>query len=186
MADLIFKGKRLTNKNGLHLTYVVTPPKTYADWFLPSRDELDEMYDELKLYGYGDFGDDFYWCSSENVFADSAFAQRFSDGYQYFYNKVSISYNVRACRSFYSTDTYGLRDTGPAGGLIFYIDGNNYFEAAPSDQSASYIWSNINTILIGTTGTAIGTGQANTTAIIGQAGHTNSAAKLCNDLIITL
>jgi len=84
---------------------------------------------------------------------------------------------------------YALRDTGPAGGLICYInanyatDGWHYLEAAPSDQSTSSTWSNI-TNLIGTTGTAIGKGKANTAAIIGQAGHTASAAKLCDDLSI--
>ena len=36
---------------------------------------------------------------------------------------------------------------------------------------------------VGTTGTAIGTGQANTTAIVGQSGCASGAARLCNDLI---
>jgi len=76
---------------------------------------------------------------------------------------------------------------GPAGGLIFYIDatGTIYYEAAPGNQSASQAWSNITDVLIGTTGTAIGTGQANTTAIIAQAGHVTSAALLCENLCIT-
>jgi hypothetical protein len=54
--------------------------------------------------------------------------------------------------------------------------------AAISDQSAGREWSNIYTH-IGTTGTALGTGQTNTTAIIGQSGHTSSAAKLCDDYV---
>ena len=86
--------------------------------------------------------------------------------------------------------TYNLRDVGPAGGLIFYINptaGSNgwkYLEAAPGDQSTGTIWSNISS-QIGTTGTDIGTGYTNTLAIIGQAGHTSSAAKLCADLLIS-
>ena len=82
-----------------------------------------------------------------------------------------------------SIPSYNLRDIGQAGGLIFWKSGNNYLEAAPSDQGLSLNWSNINT-LIGATaqGTAIGAGQANTTAIINQVGHTDSAAKLCNDI----
>jgi hypothetical protein len=95
------------------------------------------------------------------------------------------AYRVRACRSFTgTTGQYELRDVGPAGGLIFYIDGTTYYEAAPSDQSTGIVWSNITNVLIGTTGTAIGTGKQNTLDIIGQAGHANSAAKLCNDLEI--
>jgi hypothetical protein len=56
-----------------------------------------------------------------------------------------------------------IGETGPAGGLIFYdkgevSDGWRYLEAAPSDQT-------------------------NTTAIIAQPGHIDSAAQLCNDLV---
>jgi hypothetical protein len=81
---------------------------------------------------------------------------------------------------------YNIGDTGPSGvGIVFYItDGGLHgMEAAPSDQSTSMAWSNINDTEIGTTaqGTAIGTGAANTDAIIAQAGHMASAAKLCRD-----
>ena len=81
--------------------------------------------------------------------------------------------------------------TGPAGGWIFYdkgevSDGWRYLEAAPSDQSGSQAWSNITDVAVGTSAQGIekGTGQANTTAIIGQSGHTASAAKVCDDLSI--
>jgi hypothetical protein len=84
--------------------------------------------------------------------------------------------------------TYVIGDTGPAGGIIFYDKGNDnngwrYLESAPSDQSAGAAWSNITT-LIGPTaqGTAIGTGQTNTTAIINH-GATSGAAWLCDNLV---
>jgi hypothetical protein len=73
---------------------------------------------------------------------------------------------------------YVIGDTGPAGGIIFYVNGSSCLEAAPSDQGR-VVWSNIQDVLIGTTGTAIGTGQANTNAIIAQSGHTASTAQLC-------
>ena len=83
--------------------------------------------------------------------------------------------------------TYALRDTGPAGGLIFYInpnyiaDGWRYLEAHPSDQSTSYVWNGSG--IVGGTSVDIGTGEANTNAIVGQsAGNADSAAKLCYEL----
>jgi hypothetical protein len=88
---------------------------------------------------------------------------------------------------------YQLRDRGPAGGWIFYInpnvatDGWTYLEAAPSD-STPQAWSNITNALVnGSTSLPwdIGTGVANSTAIIGQSGHTGSAAKVCLDYSVS-
>jgi len=159
-------------------------PLLYDDWFLPSIDELNQMYINLHAEGIGDFNvNGRYWSSTEsNIERGNWFY--FSDGHAYWALK-NEAYRVRACRSFTgTTGQYELRDVGPAGGLIFYIDGTTYYEAAPSDQSTGIVWSNITNVLIGTTGTAIGTGKQNTLDIIGQAGHANSAAKLCNDLEI--
>jgi hypothetical protein len=82
------------------------------------------------------------------------------------------------------------------GGIVAYIlqigdpgynaDVQHGLIAATADQSTSCAWSNITNILIGTTGTSIGTGLANTTAIIGQSGHTDSAAKVCHDYSVTV
>jgi len=88
------------------------------------------------------------------------------------------------------TKDYEIGDLGEAGGLVFYdkgyySDGWRYLEAAPQDDTHLYMkWSNVTDTLVGTQ-TAIGTGQANTTAIIGQIGHFNSAAKVCNDYNMT-
>jgi len=164
---------------------------TYDDWFLPSKDELNAMYENLYLEGVGDFSlalGNRYSCSSEredvgepnsNVWALNFNNGTWSNYYKYIYS------NVRPCRSF--TDeigVYSLRDTGPAGGLIFYIDGTTYYEAYTSNVGYTG-WSNVYPDAIGTTGTAIGTGKQNTLDIIGQVGHITSAAKLCNDLSIT-
>ncbi|MCK4541194.1 MAG: DUF1566 domain-containing protein [Spirochaetales bacterium] len=85
--------------------------------------------------------------------------------------------------------TYSLRDTGPAGGLIFYIDEADafswdYLEAAPADQSSAQAWiegGSTQTTENGNTSTGIGTGSANTDAIIAQTDHTVSAAQICRD-----
>ncbi len=85
--------------------------------------------------------------------------------------------------------------TGPGGGLVFYDRGEyttgdpngdwRYLEAAPAD-AGKYMWtiSPLISTLIGTTGTAVGTGKANTIAIIAQvtgygSSDTNYAAAQC-------
>ncbi len=69
--------------------------------------------------------------------------------------------------------TYNLRDTGPAGGLIFYInpdaatDGWKYLEAWTEDEIALYNWKDDYTTTPGTSD-AFGTGYANTyTCMVG-------------------
>jgi uncharacterized protein (TIGR02145 family) len=174
-----------TVSNGyLYNQYAVN--RNIPDWFLPSKDELNAMYTELYLHGVGGFSPLFYWSSSEES-ATYAYGKYFAGAS--IHDGKSVEQNVRACRSF--TDVvgaYSLRDVGPAGGFVFYINGagTTYYEAAPTDQAGSGIqkWCNIYNSFIGTTDTVIGSGQANTNAIIGQVGHTDSAAKLCDDLVI--
>jgi len=160
----------------------------FSDYFLPSKNELNAIYVELAAHSVGSFTTGIYWSSSEDVVLSSTFAQEqdFSDGSQD--NGLKTNFNcVRACRAFTSiSPSYAVRDVGPAGGLIFYKSGDNYLEAAPIDQSISQTWSNITGVPVTGTNSTIGTGQLNTTLIISQAGHTDSAAKLCDDLIITV
>ena len=163
---------------------IISAYTVFGDWFLPSKNELKAMYDELRAYGVGGLGNNTYWSSSElsNI---SAWFHNFGSNSQSQNTKDYLLF-VRACRTFSAAiGAYALRDIGPAGGWVFWTDGaGNYLEAAPTNQSISQAWSNIINVAIGTTGTAIGTGQANTTAIIGQAGHIDSAAKLCDDLVV--
>jgi hypothetical protein len=49
------------------------------DWFLPSKDELMEIYTNLKLCNIGNLIDGYYWSSSEND-SNTAFALNFTDG----------------------------------------------------------------------------------------------------------
>ena len=66
------------------------------DWFLGSLGEMKLMYDNLQ--GVGGFVDLFYWSSSEYI-VDSAWIQRFNDGYLTYGGKEA-EYRVRPVRSF--------------------------------------------------------------------------------------
>ncbi len=68
--------------------------ETYDDWFLPSKDELNLIY-ENHLEGFSDF---YYWSSSEND-AYSAWFQYFYSGHQYYCNLYN-PYRVRPVRAF--------------------------------------------------------------------------------------
>ena len=69
------------------------------------------------------------------------------------------------------------------GGRIFYLDGNGGgLIAAEADQSSGIQWYNGSYVTTGATGTAIGTGSANTDAIIlAQGTETSYAARLARE-----
>ena len=67
-----------------------------TDWYLPSQDELDQVY--LQRSTIGGFASGVYWSSSENN-ANNAWHQYFFNGKQY-YNNKSLPYFVRPVRAF--------------------------------------------------------------------------------------
>jgi hypothetical protein len=85
---------------------------------------------------------------------------------------------------------YNIRDLGPAGGYIFYINPNSatagwkYLEAAPDNQSTDIQWYNGSNIVTGATGVVYGTGESNTSKIVAAQGVGNYAAKICDDLVL--
>ena len=84
---------------------------------------------------------------------------------------------------------YAINEVGPAGGLIFITPttvGNTtgkYFEAAAADLSSTKTWCNVTTS-VGTTGSAIGDGLANTNLIA--AACTSGAGQDAVDYAVTL
>ena len=68
----------------------------YNDWFLPSKDELNQMY--LQKTIIGSFANSYYWSSSEYS-ANYSWLQDFRDGGQSYYTK-NFEYYVRAVRAF--------------------------------------------------------------------------------------
>jgi hypothetical protein len=72
----------------------------YDDWFLPSKDELNLMYQNLMVQGLGGFSDGGYWSSSEG--SDGVtWSQYFGNGYQNYSSAYrSNDYVVRPVRAF--------------------------------------------------------------------------------------
>ena len=68
----------------------------YNDWFLPSEDELNQLYMQRSVVG--GFANDYYWSSSEYDFLD-AWLQSFGIGFQGHVVKYNLFY-VRAVRVF--------------------------------------------------------------------------------------
>lgn len=72
----------------------------FSDWYLPSKDELNKMYVNLYLNGYGNFVLSSYWSSSQ-FDPQFAYLQLFnSNTNQYYSYKDLLQYQVRAVRSF--------------------------------------------------------------------------------------
>ena len=71
----------------------------YTDWFLPSKDELNAIYTNIKSFGIDTFDlEQRYWSSSE-LDASNAYLQNFSTGSQTTAGKVN-TYCVRPIRMF--------------------------------------------------------------------------------------
>lgn len=70
----------------------------YDDWFLPSKDELDLIYDHLKSKNLGGFSNTVYWSSSE-LNSDSAWYRNFENGNQGATDR-NFNYLVRPVRAF--------------------------------------------------------------------------------------
>jgi hypothetical protein len=72
---------------------------TYSDWFLPSFDELNLIYTNLKVSGVGGFVECIYYWSSSECNANLAWSQYFCNGSQGFNYKYYAN-RVRAVRAF--------------------------------------------------------------------------------------
>ncbi len=71
---------------------------TYNDWFLPSKEELNEIYKALKQKNLGNFSDVVYWSSSETS-GSVVWGQFFDYGGQGAYYRYS-EFKVRPIRAF--------------------------------------------------------------------------------------
>ena len=71
----------------------------FSDWRLPTKDELNLMYVNLKVRNLGGFGNDWYWSSSQYN-NGTGWVQRFSDGNQGDNFNMNPTALVRAIRAF--------------------------------------------------------------------------------------
>jgi hypothetical protein len=78
----------------------------YSDWHLPSKEELNSVYVNLKLPGVGGFGSSgnwepgwIYWSSTDYHNGVFAWTQNLKNGRQDYYYDYS-KYKVRAVRTF--------------------------------------------------------------------------------------
>lgn len=69
----------------------------YSDWYLPSKAELNLLYQQKKLVG--GFVNENYWTSTEYK-TNSVWIQYFGSGHQRISNSEAYANNVRAIRSF--------------------------------------------------------------------------------------
>jgi hypothetical protein len=156
-----------------------------VQWYMPSIGDLHLMYSVLHLNSIGNFATEYYWSSSEAAGQDAqtkAQAQTFNGGG---YGDVAktTTYRVRAITEFTSLMTYVMGAAGPNGGWIFNKIGNKYYEAAAGDVITSRAWSSNSTEAAGASGSAAGTGLANTLLIQAQTGQaTDSSAHICYDI----
>jgi hypothetical protein len=68
------------------------------------------------------------------------------------------------------------------GGIVLWVDntGQHGLIASLVNVSSGAAWSNIATVLIGSTAQSYWNGETNSAAIMAQSGHLNSAAKVCD------
>ena len=167
-------------------------PNGLSDWFLPSSSEVYQLHLNKDLVSLSNTFDDF-WSSTECGSNCAWITWNHGDG-SFWGNDKNSDNAVRPIRAFglgcANGGTCVVGNTGPGGGIVFYVHATGtfacgptlssnckYLEAAPStgtnawdDSSSQYPYSPYRTSLIGASGqgSAVGTGYRNTEAMINQ------------------
>jgi hypothetical protein len=72
----------------------------YGDWYLPSKHELDLMYNNLHSAGLGNFNPSKPYWTSKELDSTNAWIQSFANGGQIDFSKTDVNCHVRAVRAF--------------------------------------------------------------------------------------
>jgi len=191
---------------GADVTFTTLLPSPYVyNWYLPSKEEFRQAYLKvlaLSLSGLvplktGTYPSSLYWTSSDDhsTYYDGFTHDTWLQAWGYvnsFGGGLNIhgkaeGGHVRATADFISTDVYAVKAKVPGGAFVYQVDSlgggsYHYWIVAPNDADAVRInWSSVNTTPAGPvpTGLDVGTGEANTAAIIAQHGPSGtSAAKI--------
>lgn len=98
--------------------------------------------------------------------------------------KIASSSGIAYGNDFTFTTNYVVGESA-LGGIIFYVDDTKQHGLvyATSNHGSGISWYNGSYVTTHATGTALGTGRANTTAIVAAQGSGNYAAYLCDTLV---
>jgi hypothetical protein len=110
----------------------------FNDWYLPARNELDLMHDNLHVSGLGGFSSSWYW-SSREFSTTHGYFQSFSSGSINGVNKNTSTLKVRAVRAFSGTLT--IPDSPTAVNAAATNGEANVSFTAPSNDGGSAITS---------------------------------------------
>jgi TolB-like protein len=114
----------------------------FTDWRLPTKEELDFMYVNLRITNLEIFIDQGYWSSSVDGSNDAYFIEFNNGNLRNPSKSKSQAHGVRAVRSFLSSVRVAptisssqranltIGDRGPGGGIIFSIAGGRYIECS--------------------------------------------------------
>jgi Collagen triple helix repeat (20 copies) len=84
---------------GSGLTHPPVSEICYGDWYLPSKVELNLLYNAKAAGIVSNFNNSYYWSSTEDT-TNPTWCQEFSNGFQYNNNKDFKVPRVRAIRAF--------------------------------------------------------------------------------------
>jgi len=105
----------------------------------------------------------------------------------YAVNSAGIGYGPDIAFTTLSSTSLSIGDIYQ-GGIIFFLNGTypnqHGLVCAQNDQGTSVPWYSQSYIYYGTTSTAIGSGQTNTSSLVSILGNGNYAAKFCDDLVL--
>ena len=91
------------------------------DWYLPSKYELNILYQNLHKKGIGGFTADYYWSSTEYDGVNT-WSQNFNNGRLYDGSKANL-FCVRAVRAL---TVFGFSEVLVGGGVVTDVDNNTY------------------------------------------------------------
>jgi hypothetical protein len=120
-----------------------------------------------------------------DTFASSLTSLNISTAYYvraYAINSAGIAYGNEIN---FTTDSLLTVGDNYAGGIVFYLDSTRFhgYVCAETDQASYVEWGCYVTDVSAAAGTTLGTGQANTAAIVA-AGCAGYAANICSDLVL--